>query len=392
MPRRQLATSSGFRWTPASPPASVARMTGRRCWHRRSIASSSLVRNGACAASNPEPTCRPASGSGPPCAQASARSPGWRLRASIVVRVKVLITGGSGYIGRHLSTSLAADGHEVVGLSRRPESAPPQSGVRFVKWDARTAEGAWVSELAGAQGIVNLAGASIGKGRWTRRRMAEILSSRLAATSAIVEAIKRTPADRRPSVLVNASGIDYYGDRGDEVITEDGAPGDSFLARLSQQWEAAAQKAEPLAVRVVRIRTAMVFGREALAFRLLTLPFRLFAGGPLGNGRQWFTWIHVDDIVSLYRLALENSQVSGPINAVAPDVRREGEVAKEIGRVLHRPAFVPAPAFILRLALGAQSQLLLHGRRATPAKVQGLGYRFKFGRLREALEDVIARR
>ena len=162
--------------------------------------------------------------------------------------------------------------------------------------------------------------------------------------------------------------------------------------RLSQQWEAAAQKAEPLAVRVVRIRTAMVFGREALAFRLLTLPFRLFAGGPIGNGRQWFTWIHLDDIVGLYRLALENSQVSGPINAVAPDVRREGEVAKEIGRVLHRPAFVPAPAFILRLALGAQSQLLLHGRRATPAKAQGLGYRFKFGGLREALEDVTARR
>ena len=306
--------------------------------------------------------------------------------------MKVLIAGGSGFIGRHLVGSLVKDGHEVVALSRGGQPKPPPPGARFVTWDARSPNGDWANELSGAQAVINLAGASIGSRRWTRRRMEELISSRLSATTALAQALERTPADRRPSVLVNASGIDYYGDRGDEVITEDGAPGDSFLARLSQQWEAAAQKAEPLGVRVVRIRTAMVFGREALAFRLLTLPFRLFAGGPLGNGRQWFTWIHVDDIVSLYRLALENSQVSGPINAVAPDVRREGEVAKEIGRVLHRPAFVPAPAFILRLALGAQSQLLLHGRRATPAKAQGLGYRFKFGGLREALEDVTARR
>jgi len=303
--------------------------------------------------------------------------------------MKVLITGGSGYIGRHLSTSLTADGHEVVGLSRRPESAPPQSGVRFVRWDARTAEGDWVSELAGAQGIVNLAGASIGKGRWTRRRMAEILSSRLAATSAIVEAIKRTPADRRVSVLVNASGIDYYGDRGDELVTEESRPGDSFLARVSEQWEVAAREAEPLGLRIVRVRTALVFGRGALAFRLLTLPFRLFAGGPLGDGRQWFTWIHIDDLVGLYRLALEDLKVSGPMNAVAPDIRRQGEVAKEIGRQLHRPAIVPAPAPILRLVLGQQSQLLLDGRRALPARAEAAGYRFRFGGLSEALQDTL---
>ena len=306
--------------------------------------------------------------------------------------MKVLITGGSGYIGRHLSTSLTADGHEVVGLSRRPESAPPQSGVRFVRWDARTAEGDWVSELAGAQGIVNLAGASIGKGRWTRRRMAEILSSRLAATSAIVEAIKRTPADRRVSVLVNASGIDYYGDRGDELVTEESRPGDSFLARVSEQWEVAAREAEPLGLRIVRVRTALVFGRGALAFRLLTLPFRLFAGGPLGDGRQWFTWIHIDDLVGLYRLALEDLKVSGPMNAVAPDIRRQGEVAKEIGRQLHRPAIVPAPAPILRLVLGQQSQLLLDGRRALPARAEAAGYRFRFGGLSEALQDTLRAR
>jgi uncharacterized protein len=304
--------------------------------------------------------------------------------------MKVLVAGGSGLIGRRLVSSLVKDGHDVVVLSRRMGN--PAGGVRFVTWDARSADGDWVKELSGAQGVVNLAGASIGSWPWTPRRMAELLSSRLLATAALVQALERTPSALRPQLLVSASGIDYYGDRGDEVIAEDGAAGDSFLARLSQQWETAARKAEPLGVRVVLIRTAMVFGREALAFRLLTLPFRLFVGGPLGNGRQWFTWIHLDDIVGLYRLALENSQVSGPINAVAPDVRREAEVAKEIGRVMHRPAFFPVPAFVLRLVLGAEAHLLLDGRHATPAKAQGLGYRFKFGGLQEALEDVIRRR
>ncbi len=306
--------------------------------------------------------------------------------------MKVLISGGSGFIGRHLVESLASDGHDVVVLSRQLVMKDPPKGVRYVSWDARSANGDWVGELAGAQSVVNLAGASIGSWPWTRQRMAELLSSRLSATAALVEALGRTPADRRPAVLVSASGIDYYGDRGDEAIMEDSDPGDSFLARLSQQWEAEAQKAELLGVRVARIRTAMVFGREALAFRLLTLPFRFFIGGPLGNGRQWFTWIHIDDIVGIYRLALEDSRVSGPVNAVAPDIRRERDIAKEIGRVLHRPAVFPAPAFALRLVLGKEAQLLLHGRHAQPAKALAYGYRFRLGGLHEALEEALGRR
>ena len=306
--------------------------------------------------------------------------------------MKVLISGGSGFIGSHLVASLATDGHEVVVLTRRPETSNPTKGVRSVIWDAHTANGDWVKELSGAQGIVNLAGASIGSWPWTRQKMAELVSSRLSATGALVQALERTPAERRPPVLVSASGIDYYGDRGDEPITEDSHAGNSFLARLSEQWEIAAQKAEPLGVRVVRIRTAMVFGREASAFRLLTLPFRLFVGGPLGNGRQWFTWIHIDDIVGLYRLALEDPRVSGPVNAVAPDVQREREVAKEIGRVLHRPALLPVPAFALKLALGKEAQLLLDSRHAEPAKARGYGYQFRFGGLHEALEETRQRR
>jgi uncharacterized protein (TIGR01777 family) len=246
--------------------------------------------------------------------------------------------------------------------------------------------------MTGTQGVVNLAGASVGGGRWTRGRMAQLLSSRLDATSAVVQAIERTPADRRPSVLLNASGIDFYGDRGDETITEDGPPGDSFLARMSQQWETAALKGEALGLRVVRMRTSMVFGRGAPAFNLLTLPVRLFAGGPFGSGRQWFTWIHVDDIVGLYRFGLENNRLSGAVNAVATDVRRQVEVAKEIGRILHRPTWFPAPAPLLRLALGAQAELLLDGRKAVPEKAKAAGYRFEFGELPQALEEELRSR
>jgi uncharacterized protein (TIGR01777 family) len=306
--------------------------------------------------------------------------------------MKVLISGGSGFIGSHLVASLARDGHDVVVLSRRSEPKEPPKGVRYLTWDARSASGDWARELAGAQGIVNLSGASIGRWPWSRQRMAELLSSRLAATGALVQALAQTPAAARPPVLVSASGIDYYGDRGDEAITEDSDPGDSFLASLSRQWEVEAQKAQPLGVRVARIRTAMVFGREAPAFRLLTLPFRFFAGGPLGSGRQWFTWIHIADMVGLYRLALEDARVNGPLNAVAPDVRREQDVAKEIGRVLHRPAMLPAPAFALRLVLGKEAQLLLHGRHAQPGRAQAYGYQFRFGGLHEALKDALQRR
>jgi len=314
--------------------------------------------------------------------------------------MKILIAGGSGYIGRRLSASLVSDGHDVVGLTRgQPGDFPPAlaeevqgGGLRYVHWDARTPNGDWVKEFAGAQGIVNLAGATIGSWPWTRRRMAQMLSSRLSATAALVQALERTPAERRPSVLASASGIDYYGDRGEQVITEDSQPGDSFLARLSLEWETAAQRAEPLGVRVVRMRTSMVFGRGAPAFNLLTLPVRLFVGGPLGSGRQWFTWIHVDDIVGLYRFGLENAQLSGPVNAVATDVRRQVEVAKEIGRILHRPTWFPTPAPLLRLALGAMSELLLDGRKAVPEKARAAGYQFKFGGLPQALEEALRSR
>jgi uncharacterized protein (TIGR01777 family) len=189
---------------------------------------------------------------------------------------------------------------------------------------------------------------------------------------------------------VSASGIDYYGDRPDGApLAEDAAPGDTFLARLCVQWEVAAGKAEPQGTRVVQVRTAFVVAPEALAFKLLVLPFRLFAGGPLGSGRQLFSWIHLQDLIGLYRLAVERDDLRGPLNAAAPDVRPQREVAREIGRALGRPSWLPTPAFALRIALGEQADLVLHGRHVVSARAQAAGFQFRYPDLPSALAQAL---
>jgi uncharacterized protein (TIGR01777 family) len=297
--------------------------------------------------------------------------------------VKVIVAGGSGLIGHALIRSLVAAGDEVVVLSRRGEGPP---GARAVQWNARSVAEPWASELAGAAAVVNLSGASVG-GRWTRKRKEAIRSSRVDSTKAIVEAIGDLEPGWRPAVLVNASGIGYAGETGEAIVSDDAPPGKDFLARVGVEWEGAAAAAEQHGVRVVRLRTALVFARDAEAFRLLALPFRLFAGGKLGDGRQWFPWVHIDDVVGAYRLALDDDRLSGPVNLVAPGLVREREVAHELGRILHRPSFFPAPAFALRAVLGEQADLLLHGQRAYSAKLGAMGFRYP--ELRPALEQAL---
>ena len=304
--------------------------------------------------------------------------------------MKLIVAGGTGFIGRPLVAALRGAGHEVVTLSRHAGmGGHDQSGDRLAQWDARTPSGAWTEELRGAAAAINLAGANIGEQRWTPERKREILDSRLAATGALVGAMAGLPAEQRPKALVNASGIDYYGDRGEETVTEETPPGNSFLAEVCVQWEAAARRAEPLGVRVVVMRTSVVLGHGAEALQKLALPFKLFAGGPIGSGRQWFSWIHLDDAIGLYRLAVERADAAGPVNLVAPDVRRERDVATEVGNVLHRPSWAPAPAFALKLALGDQADLVLHGRRAEPRQALALGYDFKYPNLHEALVQAL---
>jgi uncharacterized protein len=304
--------------------------------------------------------------------------------------MKVVLAGATGYIGRPLTSLLHESGHQVLVLTRdASQGGGLAPGVETAQWDGRTASGSWTAALEGADAIVNLSGANIGAQRWTEERKGELLRSRQQPAAALTEALGALPAERRPRVLVGASGIDYYGDRGDEEVTEESAPGDSFLARLCVQWEAAHRDAEPLGLRVVLLRTGVVLGRDAEVVKRLALPFRLFAGGPLGSGKQWLAWIHLDDIVGLYRLAVENEAAQGPLNAVAPDARRMKDVAQEVGRVLGRPSWAPAPAFALKTVLGEQADLVLHGRKAVPQRALALGYQYKYPDLPGALAQAL---
>jgi uncharacterized protein (TIGR01777 family) len=288
--------------------------------------------------------------------------------------VKVVIGGGSGYVGQALAASLLADGHEAIVLSRQPGRS---SGVgRFAAWEDAA------REVDGAAAVVNLAGVSIGGPRWTRSRKAAIVESRVKTTSALARAI--AAATTPPTVFVTASGIDYYGASGDAVVDEDSPAGHSFLARTCVAWEGAAAEAR---VRHVALRTALVVGAGAPALRLTALPFRLFVGGPVGGGRQWFPWIHLDDLVSVYRLAI-GGLVDGAVNAVAPEQLRQRDAARDFGAVLHRPSVVPTPGAAVRLLLGEEADLVLDGQRAVSRKLDDLGFRFR--ELRAALADALS--
>jgi uncharacterized protein (TIGR01777 family) len=307
--------------------------------------------------------------------------------------VRILIAGGSGLLGRRLSAAWLASGAEVTVLSRRPDRGrrPLPPGVDVRHWAPPGVDDELVDTIRGAKAVINLAGESLAGPPWTAGRKRALLESRLAATGALVGAIGRLPAADRPEVLVNASGIDVYGDRRDGECGEDAPAGDTVLARIVVAWEAAARQAEKSGVRVVLARTALVIAPEALAFRLLTLPVRLFVGGPLGSGEQPFTWIHVDDAVRLYRLAVADGAIRGPLNLVALETPAQRQVARTIGRVLHRPSGFPTPEFLLRLVLRDAADLVLHGRRAVPARAIAAGYRFRFPKLEPAVRDALGR-
>lgn len=289
--------------------------------------------------------------------------------------MKVVVGGGSGLVGQALVGSLRSDGHEVVVVSRRPRAGSVSAGS--VSWDTAG------SAVSGADAVVNLAGTSIGGGlRWTSGRKEAIVSSRVDTTRRLVQEIEQ--AASRPRVLVTASGIGFAGDAGDDLVDEAHPYGHDFLAHVCEAWEGAAAKAS---VRHVTVRTAFVIARSAQALRLMALPFRLFAGGPVGNGRQWFPWIHLDDLVRIYRRAIDDESLAGPVHAVGPEPLRQREVARELGAVLHRPALLPTPAIALRLALGEQADLLLHGQHAVSRKLDG--FEFRYRGLRAALEDAL---
>ncbi|MDO8717241.1 MAG: TIGR01777 family oxidoreductase [Dehalococcoidales bacterium] len=303
--------------------------------------------------------------------------------------MRVLITGGSGLIGRALATDLARDGNEIILLSRRPEYVVglPEN-VRAEKWDGRTAEG-WSSLVDGATAIVNLAGEDISSKRWSDGRKLAIRQSRLHAGQAVVQAVKA--AVNKPAVVIQASGIGYYGPRNNEEITEETPPGHDFLAKLATDWEASTVSLESLGIRRAVIRTGVVLSTAGGAFPRMLLPFRFFAGGRLGSGRQWFPWIHIADEVGAIRFLIENKTASGPFNLTAPVPLKTAGFSRLLGRQLRRPALIPTPAFALRLVFGEMATILLDGQRALPKRLLQLGYTFRFTEAGLALKDLLER-
>ena len=306
----------------------------------------------------------------------------------------VIMSGGTGLIGRALTRSLTDDGHHVTILSRSPGNALGlPEGASALYWDGRTV-GEWAAEINGADAVVHLAGESIGGSgfldiRWTPGRRKHILESRIHTGHALVEAIKA--ADKRPDVFIQASGVGYYGsESGDTDVTEDFGPGADFPARVCIEWEKATAPVEKLGVRRVVTRSGVVLSTRSGALPRQMLPFKLFAGGPIGSGRQWYPWVHLADEVGAMRFLMANEDARGVFNLVAPDTLTNAEFGQAIAGAMHRPYYLPAPAFALKLAFGDAASMLLEGQKAVPARLQALGYEFQFPEAQPALEDLLA--
>lgn len=300
--------------------------------------------------------------------------------------MRIIIPGGTGLIGRPLATQLAEAGHEVVVLSRHPERVTGMAqGVQVVGWDARSAAG-WGQLAEGAGAIVNLAGAGVAEGRWTAARKELIRSSRTAAGAAVTEAVRQ--ATVKPGLVVQAAAVGYYGPCGDELLSEDAPSGQDFLAGVCRDWEASTAAVEALGVRRVVLRTGIVLSTAGGALPKMALPFKLFAGGPIGSGRQWLPWIHMADEIGAIRFLLDNPEAQGVFNLSAPNPLTNRDFGRALGRALGRPALIPAPAFAMKLLFGEMSTVLLDGQRVLPTHLTALGYTFRFPTADAALGDL----
>jgi len=300
----------------------------------------------------------------------------------------ILITAGTGTIGRRLVQHLIQHGHLVTVVSRQPyKPASLPAMINFARWDGTSVEG-WGHLVEEVDAIVNLAGAGIADARWSEERKKELFDSRVNAGKAIVEAVRA--AENKPKVLIQASAVGYYGPQQDEIITEATGPANDFLAALCQQWEASSQPVEDMGVRRVIIRSGVVLDMKGGALPRMVMPFRFFAGGPVGSGRQWFSWVHHHDEVNAIRFLIENDSARGPVNLTAPNPLKNRDFAKALGRVMKRPALAPVPSVVLKILFGEMSSTLLTGQRVVPERLQELGYEFKFPEAKMALEDVLA--
>jgi uncharacterized protein (TIGR01777 family) len=299
--------------------------------------------------------------------------------------MRVLITGATGLIGRKICQQLSNEGHEIVILSRHPEKAQLVSGTRAFRWSPETElppDEAW----EGVEGVIHLAGEPVVGFRWTNEHKKRIRDSRVKGTRNLVDGMKRLPVP--PKAFVSSSAVGFYGNRGSELLDERSAPGRGFLTEVCLEWEQEAMKAKAAGVRVALVRVGVVLSAEGGALEKMLMPFKLGLGGRLGNGQQWFPWIHQDDIMGIFRHALLSDRVSGPINGVAPGVVNNAEFTKDLAAALHRPRFLPVPEFALRILMGEMADVVLVSHRVFPKVALDTGYKFKHPNLKPALADI----
>lgn len=307
--------------------------------------------------------------------------------------MKIVITGATGFVGSALVPALLARGDEIVVLSRNADKARAKLGAVTAITADLESPGAWTVSLAGAGAVIHLAGESVASKRWDARVKQVIRDSRIESTRTLVDAIAALPADARPRALVSASGTDYYpfapdrDDFDDDPVPETDPPGDSFLARVCRDWEKEALAAEAHGVRVVCMRTGIVLGKGG-ALDKMTTPFKLFVGGRLGSGLQWMPWIHRDDVVAAYIAAATDERYRGPINLVRASTRN-AEFARELGKAMGRPSWLPVPGFAVKAVAGEFAEHVLHGRNVVPAKLEALGFTWMYPELARALAATV---
>jgi uncharacterized protein len=300
--------------------------------------------------------------------------------------MKVAITGATGFVGSRLVEQLQAKGHQPLILTRNRDAALKVFPNLEVVAYTPTESGSWQEAISGCDAVVNLAGEPIAENRWTAKQKQEILNSRQLSTEKIVEAIVK--ANPKPTVLVNASAIGFYGTSETATFDESSISGNDFLAEVCQKWEAEAQKVKEVGVRLVILRLGIVLGNGGALAKMIP-PFKLFAGGPLGTGKQWFSWIHRDDLVNLIIEALTRSDVEGVLNATAPNPVRMSELCQTLGNVLNRPSWLPVPGFALEALLGEGAQVVLEGQQVLPKRTISYGFNYQYPTLKQALDEIV---
>lgn len=297
--------------------------------------------------------------------------------------MNITLTGASGFIGGALIAKLKDDGHKIHLLGRNP---PKDTALQFSKWDAMGSQPPPADAIAGADAIIHLAGEPVAQ-RWNDAIKKRIRESRVNGTRRLVEAIAAA-GDRKPKILIAASAIGFYGDRGDTAVTESSKPGKGFLPEVCVEWESAANAAMALGLRVTKLRIGVVLGRDGGAMAQMLPFFRMGAGGRIGSGRQWMSWIHLDDLVGLVLLALQNGSISGPLNGTSPNPVTNADFTQILAEVIHRPAALPVPEFALKMLYGEMAQVIIEGARVIPDAALKAGYQFRYPDLRVALASI----